>query len=60
LNESLRSLCETSGNYIYIDGFGQLVGDAGKLKTEYHIGDGVHLSAQGYQVLINTIKEAVF
>lgn len=54
LNERIRALAEDKG-YTYIDLFGAVADDNGKLIGEYSV-DGLHLSAAGYAVWTSVVK----
>lgn len=50
VNERLRALCERHSSCMFVPAPAALMDEAGRLKGEYHEGDGLHLNASGYAV----------
>ena len=59
LNSDIEALANEYSNVHYLDASKDMKGDAEFLPQEFHIGDGVHLSATGYQVLIKLFNESI-
>jgi lysophospholipase L1-like esterase len=59
LNQGIKSMCNQHSNCTYIDSSKKLTDDHGELKNQYHIGDGLHLSAAGYKLWISDLRKAV-
>ncbi|PWQ97329.1 GDSL-type esterase/lipase family protein [Leucothrix arctica] len=55
INQALALLAKSHGAR-FLDMSHLLINDQGNLKTEYHVGDGLHLSTSAYQVWIDTLK----
>lgn len=56
LNSSLKKLTEKYENVVFVDSSNWLKGDDDNLKTEFHSGDGVHLSTAGYKIWISQLR----
>jgi lysophospholipase L1-like esterase len=54
INTAAAELCQQRGNCVLLQPFG-----TGSLRSEYHIGDGLHLSEAGYAVLAGALKAAL-
>jgi lysophospholipase L1-like esterase len=59
INARLASLCREFDRAIYVDAGLRLADTEGNLERKYHVGDGVHLSNQGYDVLIDVYRSAI-
>ncbi|MDA8141681.1 MAG: GDSL-type esterase/lipase family protein [Desulfobacteraceae bacterium] len=60
LNGRLKTLCETqSQKCLYFDPSSKFADASGNLRRDLHIGDGIHLNAAGYAILITELKEVV-
>lgn len=59
INKHLRDICSSESNCTLMDSTNKLVDDNGDLLPEYHIGDGVHLNSDGYDIWINDLKNAL-
>jgi lysophospholipase L1-like esterase len=60
LNRDLRRLCrEHSARVTCFDAGPRLVNGAGQLAHKYHEGDGLHLSAKGYEVWMDALRLAI-
>lgn len=59
LNDGLIQLSSARANAIFIDITADLEDAAGNLSKRYHIGDGVHLSAAGYNVWIKALRQVM-
>lgn len=56
VNQSLKQAASRYANVSFIDNTDSFINDEGQLRSEYHIGDGLHLNANGYQVWIDLLK----
>lgn len=56
LNEVIENLAKEQSNVVYLDIHNELKNEAGYLREAFHIGDGVHLSTEGYAKLIQILK----
>lgn len=56
LNLFIESTVEAFENVTYLNSHTALADHAGYLKPAHHNGDGIHLSDEGYQVLIEQLK----
>ena len=59
LNNDIKALTHEYPNVLYLDTSKSLSDDAGFLQTQLHIGDGVHLSDEGYQILIELLVQSL-
>jgi len=59
LNDLLLALTEACNNCSLVDAGANLVDQTGNLATEYHSGDGLHLSAKGYEVWGRQVVEGI-
>ena len=59
LNSSLEKLAENYENVVFVDSSNWLKGDDDNLKTEFHSGDGVHLSTAGYEIWISQLRASL-
>ncbi len=59
LNTSLEMLAEKYQNTIFTNSATKMGDIDGNLLPEYHIGDGVHLSSEGYEVWISKLKASL-
>tara|TARA_R110002072_G_scaffold218265_1_gene375976 strand:+ start:4073 stop:4735 length:663 start_codon:yes stop_codon:yes gene_type:complete len=57
LNEALVKFQKTYNNVTIVNPGLKLIDSAGSLRKQYHIGDGVHLSPQGYAVMIDYLNQ---
>jgi len=57
INSDLEKICSKYSNVHFIDTYKVLSNNSGNLLNKYHVGDGLHLNTQGYQVWINLIRE---
>ncbi len=59
LNKGLQSICASYKNCTFVD-IGKKIQDKnGDLSDHYHIGDGIHLSPNGYEIWIKDLKNAL-
>jgi hypothetical protein len=58
LNAAIRLRCSQVG-YAFFNAGPELVDKSGNLAPQNHIGDGIHLSPNGYRVLVASIKRLV-
>ncbi|MBL4763899.1 MAG: hypothetical protein JKX67_01245 [Colwellia sp.] len=59
LNLELHELTRNYNNVVFVNSRSLLQNTDRNLKDNFHIGDGVHLSTDGYEVWINQIKSAL-
>lgn len=59
LNVKLQPLIENYKNIKFIDITDQLIDREHNLSTSYHTGDGIHLSAAGYKIWENELKNSL-
>jgi len=59
LNENAKEICALVENCFFINSGGKLIDFTSNLNSSYHIGDGVHLNSQGYEIWIADIKNAL-
>ena len=57
LNDAIDNLTAEYENVVYLDTSDKFGNDAGYLHDYLHIGDGVHLSDEGYAILIKSLKD---
>jgi lysophospholipase L1-like esterase len=51
INERLRALCSKDQRCVYVDAGPSLRDSRGALSQGYHVGDGLHLSSEGYGII---------
>lgn len=59
LNNKARLLCAKFENCFFTNARESLVGSNGSLKSDYHTGDGIHLSKAGYTKWIEVLRNAL-
>lgn len=59
LNTEIEALTKIYSNTVYVNIGGMLKDNAGYLHSEYHVGDGIHLSNKGYEIYINSLKDTL-
>ena len=59
LNNKLKKLVSKYKNITFIDAGNDLIDSTGNLKEDNHIGDGVHLNTNGYEIWIKALKQSV-
>lgn len=59
LNDRLKQLGSERKNTIFVDITSDLLDSTANLSKEYHIGDGVHLSAAGYEIWIKELRQVI-
>lgn len=59
LNSKIKFWTEKYDNIHYLDTGQTLIDANGNLADEFHIGDGLHLNSQGYDVWIQQLKVAI-
>jgi hypothetical protein len=59
VNELIKSYCEKTNNLYYVDTVSTFLNDEGQPKSEWFIGDQLHLNSQGYEVWNGLIKSEV-
>ena len=55
LNNQIKLLTNEYKNATFLDNMNDFIDKEGYLRSSFHIGDGVHLSNEGYSVLIDNI-----
>lgn len=58
LNVMLESLAKSKG-YEFVNLEKLFIGNQGNLRKEFHIGDGIHFSSNGYRLWIQGLKEVI-
>lgn len=58
INSRLQSLAKTNG-YEFVNLYPLFVGNQGNLKQKLHVGDGLHLSSEGYRLWIQALKQRI-
>ena len=56
LNERVQALCGSLDNCSFVETNRRLTDATGNLRSNYHIGDGLHLSPEGYEVWIQDLR----
>jgi lysophospholipase L1-like esterase len=56
LNEELFARCANRTNCFFVNSGSKLIDHNGDLSHHNHIGDGIHLSPQGYEIWINDLR----
>ena len=59
LNKVMKQACSEQANCRFFDLTEKLIDFSGNLRPQYHIGDGIHLNAKGYGILIENMKSLV-
>jgi len=59
VNKLIRELVRKYNNVTFSDAGGGLRGSDNNLKSNFHVGDGVHLNYEGYQVLIRELRRTL-
>lgn len=59
LNKQILNACFDYENCSFLDVGDKLLNGAGQLDSNYHIGDGLHLNPEGYDVWIEGLKSAL-
>lgn len=59
INKSLEVLSKSFENVYFLDTSNKFLNKNGALKKSYHIGDGLHLSKEGYKVWIDSLSVAI-
>ena len=59
LNRLLKDYCSSRQYCLFVDSGAKLKDSSGNLAPRYHIGDGVHLSREGYFVWIDDLKKTL-
>jgi lysophospholipase L1-like esterase len=59
VNSALESLCATDPRCVFVDVGPRLTDKAGNLSKANHVGDGVHLSDEGYRIWIEGLRNAL-
>jgi lysophospholipase L1-like esterase len=58
-NQSIKSLCASRGNCVFVDTWRFLADKNGYMITRLFLDDGVHLSTEGYRAWILSLKQAI-
>ncbi len=56
INAGMKAACMHNENCRFFDSTEKLIDFSGNLETQYHIGDGIHLNRQGYEIWIAGMK----
>jgi len=56
LNQKIEPLCRARPGCVFVDMHADLVDASGRLKPGFHVGDGIHLSTDGYGLWIQALK----
>jgi lysophospholipase L1-like esterase len=59
LNRALAGLCAADSRCVFVDVGAKLVDESGSLSKANHVGDGVHLSSEGYGIWIEALRSAL-
>lgn len=59
LNQFLAAFCDSNDQFSFLNIGPLLANIQGNLDSQYHNGDGVHLSTKAYQLWINALKHAI-
>lgn len=59
VNQLVRDLTLKYGNVAFTDIGSLLIDSANNLKSDFHVGDGIHLSHAGYQIWIRELRQAL-
>lgn len=59
MNSMLKNLCSHYSNVAFFEMADQLRDSQGNLKLEYHEGDGIHLSQEGYKIWIEQFNKTI-
>jgi lysophospholipase L1-like esterase len=59
LNKAFAELVNTYPNIHFVDNHARFTNESGELRAEYHIGDGLHLSSEGYAVWIDVLQQSL-
>jgi len=57
INSELEKLCSSTENCYFFDTGKMLTDTNGNLKYEYHVGDGIHLNSNAYDLWINDLRK---
>jgi len=59
LNRQLAELASEYPHVIFCDSYSDMLDQRGQLRADFHVGDGIHLSTQGYAIWIQNLKQAI-
>lgn len=59
LNKKMKILCASFKNCHFVDSNKKFIDIAGNLNHKFHVGDGIHLNAEGYRIWINDLKNTL-
>jgi len=59
LNGEVRNLVQRYSNSSFVDIGTRLTNENGYLRSDFHIGDGIHLNDQGYKIYISGLKDVL-
>jgi lysophospholipase L1-like esterase len=59
INVQTVKLCAQFKNCHYFSSYDKLLGPDGQLAADYHVGDGLHISTQGYEIWIADMRKAI-
>ena len=59
LNQQLKLVAQSNKNTVFFDAGNLLMNESGNLDRNFHSGDGVHLSDEGYKIWVNQLRAAL-
>ncbi len=59
LNRQLEQLALDHQHVTFSDSHSDMLDQRGQLRAALHVGDGIHLSVEGYSILIQRLKQAI-
>ncbi len=59
LNRQLEQLAIEHPHVTFCDSHSDMLDQRGQLRADFHVGDGIHLSTQGYSTWIQHLKQAI-
>ena len=58
-NSGIADFCASNKRCHFVDCVAAVTGPGGNLRPDYHIGDGIHLSEQGYAIWIDALRKVL-
>lgn len=59
INMGIEKICLKYPNAHFVDIYRDLINIAGNLDNNFHIGDGIHLNTEGYNIWIESVKKKI-
>jgi len=59
INAGLEKICSKYSNVYFLNTYRELSDNTENLRRLYHVGDGIHLSTEGYEVWIGLLKQKI-